>query len=178
MNEGHIEIRRLKPDEWQQQRDMRLRMLSEAPEAFGSTTEVDRTFDAEDWQASAQERSTGVAEAMFVATNNERWIGCLIGSRADDDAATVRVWAMWVEPEWRGRGVGYELLGRLPESSRESGYVKMWLKVAATNEDAKRPYERFGFVDTGERSGMRRDPEIPMITMGLIIAPAQVTTEA
>lgn len=159
------EVRRARADEWAEQRDIRFRMLTLASDAFGSTADGHSVFNDEDWQAWAEERSQGPDQAMYVALNGDRWVGCVIGSRAEGDSGAARVTAMWVEPESRNRGVGALLLSELSKWAAGSGYNSLWLKVSMANQSAIHLYKSFGFVDTGERSGMKRDRNIIMLTM-------------
>ncbi|MCU0497783.1 MAG: GNAT family N-acetyltransferase [Anaerolineae bacterium] len=48
----------------------------------------------------------------------------------------------------RGRGIGTQLLDRLYQFAREHGYQSIRLDVIDTNPDARRLYERVGFVAT------------------------------
>jgi ribosomal protein S18 acetylase RimI-like enzyme len=59
--------------------------------------------------------------------------------------------AMAVEREWRGRGVGSELLAAAIESGRERGLHKLSLSVFVHNAAAIALYRKFGFVEEGRR---------------------------
>lgn len=165
MNREAITVRRIKSDEWAQQRDIRIRMLTQAPESFGSTAEEASVFEDEDWQAWAKARSEGSDQAMFVAIAGGDWIGCAMGSRADHAEDSAWVSAMWVDHEWRSQRIAVELLESVRTWAISAGYGKLELKVAESNQRARQLYERFGFKDMGERSGMKRDRSITMATM-------------
>ncbi|MDQ7030243.1 MAG: GNAT family N-acetyltransferase [Ardenticatenia bacterium] len=55
------------------------------------------------------------------------------------------IYDLYVEPAWRGRGVGRALLAEAERHSRELGCVELGLTVAATNVPARRLYEAAGF---------------------------------
>jgi L-amino acid N-acyltransferase YncA len=57
--------------------------------------------------------------------------------------------SVYVEREWRGKGVGHRLLERLIELAREIGYHKMVLATFPTNAGGVRLYERLGFSRVG-----------------------------
>lgn len=56
-----------------------------------------------------------------------------------------------IAPEWRGRGVGAQLIRYLLELGQQAGRTLAALDVAVTNPRAQALYERLGFVVTHER---------------------------
>lgn len=74
-----------------------------------------------------------------------------------------------VSPEWRGRGLGRYLIGRVLDAARERGVTKMFLEVRASNERAAEIYRGFGFTEVGLRrdyySDPREDARIMMATL-------------
>jgi len=65
------------------------------------------------------------------------------------------VYAMWVAPDARGAGVGRALLDAVAGWARDRGCDHLVLSVTDSNEIARRVYEAYGFVDTGERRALR-----------------------
>jgi len=61
------------------------------------------------------------------------------------------LFAMWVAPASRGKGIGRALVGAVVQWARSRGYRRVLLDVADENAHAVRLYERCGFVPTGER---------------------------
>jgi len=61
---------------------------------------------------------------------------------------------MWVDPAWRGRGVGRLVLDAVVGWARQHG-LRVHLHVQAENAPARSLYERYGFVATGETSPLR-----------------------
>ena len=57
--------------------------------------------------------------------------------------------SVYVEREWRGRGVGRGLLGALIGRARALGYHKLVLSAFPGNEAGVRAYRRAGFRDVG-----------------------------
>lgn len=51
-----------------------------------------------------------------------------------------------VSAAWQGKGIGTRLLNAVFDAAREHGYRSVCLGVADTNPDARRLYERAGFV--------------------------------
>jgi phosphinothricin acetyltransferase len=57
--------------------------------------------------------------------------------------------SVYVERDWRGRGVGRRMLERLIDLAREHGYHKMVLSTFPTNTLGVALYERLGFQRVG-----------------------------
>jgi phosphinothricin acetyltransferase len=66
--------------------------------------------------------------------------------RAYDHVADL---SLYVEREWRGRGVGRQLLEALIARARELGYHKLVLAAFPWNEGGMRAYRRAGFREVG-----------------------------
>jgi len=59
--------------------------------------------------------------------------------------------ALAVRPGLRGQGIGTHLLQAVFAFAREKGFASVWLEVVNTNPDARRLYERMGFVPVKRR---------------------------
>ena len=57
--------------------------------------------------------------------------------------------SVYIERQWRGKGVGRQLLNRLVELARGIGYHKMVLAAMACNEAGIALYTRTGFTRVG-----------------------------
>lgn len=144
------EIRRLSPDDWSIERDLRLAALAESPSAFGS-----RLADAEVFEEAAW-RSRLAGLTRFAAMIAFRPVGTVGYARAQlpyPVGCAVLV-GMWVAPDARGRGVADRLVEAVIAACRSDGYGAVWLSVTHGNEVAARLYERHGFIRTGtDREG-------------------------
>ena len=58
-----------------------------------------------------------------------------------------------VAPEWRGHGIGAELLRRVEGSARAAGAKDIWLHVDAENTAAIQLYETNGYEYEGRKDG-------------------------
>jgi GNAT superfamily N-acetyltransferase len=72
---------------------------------------------------------------------------------------------MWVRPDARGRGVGEALMNAAAGWARARGHAAMYLWVAEANEPARRLYDRYGFIPTGDRQPLPSNPAVPEIRM-------------
>lgn len=62
-----------------------------------------------------------------------------------------KLYFITVQPEYRGLGIGQQMMGDLEE---QTPHRRIVLDVAKTNEDARRFYERLGYVVVSE-NGIR-----------------------
>jgi GNAT superfamily N-acetyltransferase len=148
-----IRIRRVRREEWERVRDLRLRALADAPDAFGSTLQRERSLGRPEWFAWI-EGWEGATNAMFVAERGDGWIGMAVGSRTGGET-DAHLYGMWVDPMWRGAGVGARLVEDVLGWARSFGARAVILGVTEANDGAACFYEHLGFVDTGERYPLR-----------------------
>jgi ribosomal protein S18 acetylase RimI-like enzyme len=101
----------------------------------------------ETWEEAWSDLSDTVRDGVgLVAEDDDRPIGfvfCVLGDRG---RRTAHVTDIYVRPEARGRGVGRALLAELIEPTRAAGLDHVSLEVLASNHDARRLYDRLGFV--------------------------------
>ena len=141
-------IRTLHPDDWSIYRDLRLRALADAPQAFGSTfaEESQRTDDV--WAARLAAPALGshlqgwpFAVEVDGTPAGLAWVKM--------EGAHASIYQVWVAPEARGRGVGAALLDAAITWARARKATEVRLDVTAGDGAAARLYRRMGFVDVG-----------------------------
>jgi len=135
---------RLGPADWRAFRAIRLAALAEAPAAFGSTLAAERRLRPAAWRARLAGR------AQFAVRCGEALVGT-VGGFADAASGGAELVSMWVQPAWRGQGVGDLLVRAVVDWARAAGYPAVRLWVSADNGPAERLYARHGFCRTGER---------------------------
>jgi ribosomal protein S18 acetylase RimI-like enzyme len=155
MQSSGVRIRQAVPGEWERVREIRLRSLLDSPDAFGSTLEHERAFGQPEW-VEWIEGWEGGTNALHVAEVEDggSWVGMAVGSRTGTERRA-HLYAMWVEPAWRTRGVGARLVGEVLAWAASQGARSVVLGVTETNEGAAAFYERLGFADTGLRHPLR-----------------------
>jgi GNAT superfamily N-acetyltransferase len=156
-----VTVRELRPDEWREARDVRLRALAEAPTAFLSTLEQERALVDEDWQARAAPR---VDRLVLVCEVDRALVGTATGLLEGSDVQLV---AMWVAPGERRRGLGLELVDRIVEWARARGASSVTLEVNERLEPAVGLYARAGFRRTGGRRPLPTDPGYDAVELRL-----------
>lgn len=140
-----ISVRRLRPDEWAVAKALRLRALQDAPDAFWVTAEQEATTSPAEWR----ERVGRAEAATFVASDHGADVGLAVGAPHHDRPGVAGLYAVWVAPEARGRGVGRALVGQVIAWARAAGYRSLRLVVGDANIPAQRLYADAGFAATG-----------------------------
>ena len=136
-------IRRVEAEDWELLRDVRLRALTEDPDAFLATHAQESRFSDEQWQGRAAQSNGG----SFVV-EGERGAEGLVTGFVDADPGTVFLVGMWVAPTLRGSGVARELVAHVVEWARARDANRVCLSVEAHNLRAARLYEHCGFKET------------------------------
>jgi GNAT superfamily N-acetyltransferase len=143
-----VELRVLGGDDWRAWRDVRLRALQDSPGAFGATYAHEVEFGREQWRSRLEDPDAvsvlGSRGAAAVA----------MGGGFQDLPGFLHVVAMWVEPASRGRGLGHQVLDVIRRWA-DSRALRLHLDVHTANAGARRSYERYGFVATGECRPLR-----------------------
>lgn len=158
-------IHRIRGDEWRRFRDLRLRALRDSPDAFASTYEEEVDGDASAWRAWIT-GWPGVAEQIALAVvEGHRWVGIAVGSRGAEEADRAHLFAMWVEPGWRGHGYGRALVEEVAGWASSVGRRRLELRVTESNDAAVALYRRCGFREIGTREPLREGTDLWTIGM-------------
>lgn len=145
MSSGDLEVRVLSPDEWRLWRDLRLRSLADAPDAFGSTLEWEQAHTEEVWR----DRMRSGSVVAFVDG-----VPAAIGASFPVRDGWQQVVAMWTDPAYRRRGLSLRVLDVIVDRALAEGR-RVVLGVARGNPAARRAYEGYGFTPTGETEPLR-----------------------
>jgi GNAT superfamily N-acetyltransferase len=155
-----IAVRAVRAGEQTPLRELRLRAQAQAEDAFGGSTEQVLAHPVQYWVQLAE----GIGEdggeaAVYVAIDEERWVGMAGARWLDRSRGIVQLWGMWVEPERRGEGTGARLVTAVRgwAQSRDARFLRLGV---IEHSPAIPLYERLGFIDTGERKPLVRDPAV------------------
>jgi GNAT superfamily N-acetyltransferase len=140
------EVRQLLPDDWALFREIRVRALHDAPAAFGSTAAEAERRSEQEW------RRMMAARAVFAAIGSSGAIGLAAG--IIEQPLEAELISMWVDPAWRGLGVGDALVKEVEGWTARRGIGQLRLWVAEGNDRAERFYSRLGFSRTGRLQPM------------------------
>lgn len=167
-----IAVRRIRPDEADALRFVRLAALAESPSAFGSTYAREAALTAEEWTDRAHASSDGTERALFFAVADEDVVGLVGGHRPDTAPAIVELVAMWTDPMVRRSGVGRLLVKAVLDWARGCGAREVQLRVTRGNAAAECLYRAMGFIETGDYQPLPSDPCQEEIRMTCPLSPA------
>lgn len=160
-----VMVRRVRADDWQRIRALRLQALKDpmAPVAFLESVEQAAARPDEEWRTRAASMAEGTGGAQFLADRGEELIGSLavivrpagfpdyFDRVPDMDLPTVV--GVYVAPSGRGAGVIDALLAAAVGWARSRGDRELTLDVHETNLPAIGSYRRAGFEVMSEFAG-------------------------
>ena len=141
-------------------RAVRLRALASDPLSFGSTYEREAAYTDAKWDEWAAGDAAGDDAATFLAFDGEAPIGIVVGARRDDEQDVFNVFAMWVAPEARRRGVARLMLETVERWIASAGARQAALSVTTAAPAARRLYESAGYEPTGSSAESRHTPGV------------------
>jgi ribosomal protein S18 acetylase RimI-like enzyme len=101
---------------------------------------------------------TGTAQfPVFVATDNGRIVGfCSFGAAEGDSGGAGEVYAIYLLPEYLGKGAGHALFDAALTALKHAGFQQAVLWVLEGNDRAVRFYEAHGWASDGARKETER----------------------
>jgi GNAT superfamily N-acetyltransferase len=116
--------------------------LKEAPYAFGSKFEAEVGASEDNWRnrLSGWTRFAAEVDGQVVGT-----VGVGLGELSGSAALT----SLWVDPRFRGRGLGTALIEAVVDWARQRDLSQILLWVTEGNRPAEALYLGNGFVRTG-----------------------------
>lgn len=161
-----MHVRRIEMGDVWVAKALRLRALTENPEAFSSTLEREQAYPDEQWVERAELQVAGPVAATFLAFAHDQAakpLGIVTGLQGDivhPDAPTsqAELVSMFCTSTSRGKGIGMELVRAVQEWATASNYEALYLWVVTENESARHLYERAGFVSVAPEPTAIADP--------------------
>jgi len=83
---------------------------------------------------------------LYLALVNGQAAGCIAMRRFDEQSCEMK--RLYVDPLYRGRGIGEALVRKLIDEAKTMGYRRMLLDTLPVLASAMRMYERLGFKVT------------------------------
>ncbi|AVR94960.1 GNAT family N-acetyltransferase [Pseudoduganella armeniaca] len=146
--------------DWRALKAIRLAALHDAPTAFGVTHAAAAAYTDEQWQTRAA--GTDLAEYVL-AFDGEQPVGIVAGVVSAQEEYNLI--AMWVRPDYRGKGVASRLIDAAKERAQAKGHRRIVLGVAPENASAANLYLRQGFAFLPEWEALESHPEISVQKM-------------
>ena len=118
------------------------------PDAFLNSLSVENR--AKFWQETLSIPNS--VPVVWVAEENDKVVGfCSMGMSRDDDRKpeTGEIYAIYVDSNSMGKGVGSKLMDKGVETLRQNGFEEATLWVLDTNEKTRRFYESKGWKEDG-----------------------------
>lgn len=136
-------------------RVLRLRALTEEPEAFGASADEFAATSLPDMERRLHPTEDGFILGAFMPA----LVG-MVGFMRQSDQKTrhkAMIWGMYVAPEARGQGVGRSLMAdALTRAARSTDLEQVHLTVVSTNAAAVGLYHSLGFAVYGtERHALK-----------------------
>lgn len=144
-----VKIRRLEAQETALHREIRLRALRDAPDAFGETAAQAEARPSAYWEELTRSVTQPGRHVMFLACQGEAACGSAYGLRDPERADAARVGGTWVAPSHRRQGIGRALLQAVVSWARECGFGRLRLWAPAASIAALALYRQAGFSETG-----------------------------
>lgn len=141
----HITIQKITPDDWEDYKKIRLEALQAEPQAYMTTYEQAKLYSDEDWK-----KYTTTATILIAKTDT-----ALIGTigayyKTENNKLFAVVIGVYLNKDYRGKGMGRQLLDSVIEEIKREGVVKtvkLWVNTEQVS--AVKLYERSGFKVIG-----------------------------
>jgi ribosomal protein S18 acetylase RimI-like enzyme len=155
-------IIRLTESDWRTFAQLRLRALADTLGAGDPQYREETSFTAAQWRRRLR------AHAQFAVTIDDRGVG-LIGAQREN-AATVYLYSLWLDPSARRRGLGRALVSTAVEWARAEQARAVTLRVNTDNAAARGVYEGLGFrvavAGSPSASTARKDELVMSLAVG------------
>jgi len=89
-------------------------------------------------------------DGFWLYRDAENVVGCIAIDGHDRDGAGARLRFLIVDPDWGNQGIGTKLMAQAINFCKKKQMPKIYLMTTPALRDARRLYDRFGFVQVGE----------------------------
>lgn len=128
-------------EDWEILKTVRLESLLDRPDVFLATYDTAEKYSQSQWRDRASHKTQ---YQYILAIQATRAIGIIGGTQ--NPALEFNVVAMWVNPEFRGKGIADLLISAIKNLAISKGHSRIVLSVSQNNLRAVSLYSRHGFV--------------------------------
>ena len=162
-----VRIRRIRDRDLPRFRALRLRSLAHDPMAFGSTHARELAFPADVWTQRVHRAAVASDQSIWLAETPNRQLAGMVGMFPHE--GSLHVFGMWVDPRFRGHGVGGRLLDRLLRWAGEARpRATLRLSVNPAQTAAVQLYRARGFAETGVTEPLPHTPTVRMVELARV----------
>jgi len=164
---NRITIRLAETKDWQTIRDVMLKMLADAPHAFGDTLAEAESREMQEWQQLTEQLTNTPYGCAYIAKDHQGECGFVLGDAAHPQLPPGAVIAarLWVAPRQRGMGLGRKLMDVVTCWAKERGMDQIFVGIKDTNLGVVKFFEHLGYDDTGIRQQVSTDSPRQLILM-------------
>jgi [ribosomal protein S18]-alanine N-acetyltransferase len=123
---------------------------------LGAVVALEAANAAAPWSEGVFRDELAAENRIYLAADEDGVVGFAGAMLVADEA---HVTNLLVDPGWRRRGIGFELMKSLIEAVVEAGVRHLTLEVRSRNEAARALYARLGLAPVGIRMGYYGDDD-------------------
>lgn len=136
---------------------MKIRIIEMQPEDLAQVAELERQIFSQPWSEQGFASSLKSPDTLYLSVWIDDRLAGYCGFLQSFDEADITNVA--VGGEFRGQGIGYQMLSELMERGRKRGIERYTLEVRTGNEAALHLYRKLGFECVGIRRGFYEKPK-------------------
>ena len=152
-------VRPFLPEDWQVYKALRLRALTDAPDAFGSTLAREESFSDARWQIRLVGDDFSLDLPLVAEVDGEP-VGLAWGRIEIADPSVANLYQVWIAPEYRGLGIAKILLETIINWAKKKNAHYLVLEVTLRESPAMHLYIRAGFEPVGAPKPLRSGSEL------------------
>jgi ribosomal protein S18 acetylase RimI-like enzyme len=143
----NYDIRELDKSNYLDYRKIRLELLLDNKESFGSSFEEESLFNDEIWIDRLSKSNVNTIGAFV----DDELIGIvvLVKNVRKKMKHIANINSMYVQPAFRNQGIAYDLLKYALNIAKNDGVERLNLSVVVSNSNAIKLYQKFGFIKYG-----------------------------
>ena len=144
-----IEVRHVRPEDWESLKVIRLEALTDSPDAFCATYEEAVADEDSVWIERSSAVAAEDATVSVLAFDDDETVGMAVGTLCTDGG--MNVLSLFVTPGQRGTDTASQLMTMIETWGLERGANRVTLEVLAGSDRAATFYARLGYQPTGRR---------------------------